>query len=90
MMFLFVMALPGMLKPGEDAEEPMGLLCGAFMFPVVINLGYSLGYVAERRLNKRLPGRDWATPLYRAGLVFTGCVLFLPGVLSLIIYWVRR
>lgn len=89
-LLVIVTSLPGMLKPGEDAVEPMGLLCGAMMFPVVVNAAYTAGPPAERHMAKRFPGCDWASILLRLGLGLTAFVFLLPGLMNLVVYLVKH
>lgn len=89
-LFFGAMMLPGNLKNGEDAVEPMGLFCGLFLFPFVINAGYSLGEPVERWLSRRLGRTDLAPTLYRAGQIFTAAVFLFPASVAAIAYLVKR
>lgn len=89
-LFLAVTALPGVLGPGDDAIEPIGLVCGAVVMPLAWNLCFSLGVPAERWLSARWPGRAWAPVLFGAGVALTGAFFAVPFVVVGISWLVRR
>ena len=68
------------LKPGEDAVEPIALMAA----PILINICYTLGWITEIFLN----GIGWngskkvGPLLLKAGLVLSLTVAMIPSV-----YW---
>lgn len=84
--FLFI-DLAHELKPGEDAIEPLVLL----ITPVVINICYTAGWVAELFL--RIVWREKSHlfgPLFlKLGLSFSLVVVLLPSVMWFFIWVVR-
>jgi len=89
-LFFGVMCLPGMLKPGEDAGEPMGLCVAFVLLPVIANAAISIGMRVAGRLALRRPECDWNARLYRAGLWATGAVFLLPATTGLLAFFLRR
>jgi hypothetical protein len=47
LLFFFFIDKSGVLKPGEDAIEPLALLIS----PILINISYTLGWVVEVIIN---------------------------------------
>ncbi|HVT11396.1 MAG TPA: hypothetical protein VHE55_03950 [Fimbriimonadaceae bacterium] len=88
--FLGCTALPGVLKEGEDAVEPIGLFFGFVILPIVAGTAYRIGYVAEKYLARQRPGRHWAPFLYKLGYAFTIALFSLPALAALAAYLTRR
>jgi len=65
---------------GDDATRPMALVAG----PVMMNLAYTLGWLAELRYAKIRPDSDLqiAPRLMQLGIGLTGIVIVLPTVVS--------
>ncbi len=77
--FLFI-SLSGMLKPGEDAVEPIALIA----FPIFANVCYTGGSVAEVvvRLFRLRKFMNVGPRLLRFGIAFSLFIVFFPSV-----YW---
>lgn len=81
-LFFLFMSAPGMLRPGEDAVEPMALLLAPFAF----NFFYTAGWVVELFL--RLvwtDGRRAIGPaLLGMGVLFSLTVVCLPSLITFV------
>ncbi len=66
------------LRLGEDAWEPFGLLAA----PIVINICYTAGWAVEALVNSVLPNgsEKRGVSLFKAGLGFSLCVVTLPAI----------
>jgi hypothetical protein len=75
----------GDLPPGEDAVEPLGLIAGTILFPVAINVCYTLGWLVEAPLRSlvRRPLRNLGPALFSTGLAFSLLVVTAPAA-----YWI--
>lgn len=84
--FLFISLSQG-LKPGEDAVEPLALLAA----PILFNLGYTAGWIAELLLRVIWRERNpiTAATLLKLGLSGSLFCALIPSVVWLII-WVSR
>lgn len=71
------------LEPGEDAFEPVAL----FFAPILINLGYTAGWLVDVPLRIILPSLSpqFTLNLFRLGLGFSLFVVSFPGI-----YWGGR
>jgi hypothetical protein len=68
----------GLLAPGEDAEEPMGLMAGIVLGPIAWNICYYLGPLTDESLRsfKRQP----RGPLFlKLGIAFSVILLCIPS-----------
>lgn len=84
LLFAFFVAQSGVLKPGEDAVEPMAV----FAAPFAINLAYTSGWIVEL-LWRSLTGKQVVVVsplLMKAGLGFSTVVLSLPAILGAIVW----
>ena len=63
------------VKPGDDFEEPMGLIFFAIAFGIVANLCYTAGWIVDLVLYRGEPRRK----LFRAGMTFSIVLASLPG-----------
>jgi hypothetical protein len=73
---VFEILMDKVLPPGEDAEEPFGLLLGVIAYGIAANICYTLGWIVElysRRANPAV-AREKGKRNYRIGLAFS-CVL---------------
>ena len=77
-----IMTLLINLKPGEDLEEPLGIIFFAF----ACNLFYTIGWLSEIS-EKR--DKYYGPKMFKRGLYFTLFFVFLPAVLH-IIFWIGR
>ena len=80
MLLSFIVSKTNALKPSEDVIEPMALLAA----PVIMNLCYTAGWVAEKALRKTWPesGGRLGPKLLKAGVIFSLVVVALPTA-----YW---
>jgi hypothetical protein len=71
------------VKPGEDAVEPLAVLFGAIGYCVLANLGYTLGWITELLWASGDTEKTQATRpnVFRAGLVFSIGLTVLPALL---------
>lgn len=83
----------GHLKPGEDAIEPIALLAA----PLALNVGYSLGFLAELALRRWAPTIGFhprlSTSLLKLGLAFSITMAALPAVIWTVVAvggWLMR
>src|SRR5258708_20262079 len=66
-------------NPGEDVEEPLGIIFGAIVYGVAANVCYTLGWITAILLLSRSPAQ--AKEKYRANLFSSG-ILFSPRLPS--------
>ncbi len=76
--FFISIVTSGKLGPGEDAEEPMGLIAA----PILFNICYTFGWVLEAyaRLTQRRVSPRFGPILLALGLGFSLLVISLPAV----------
>ncbi len=72
----------GKLSPGEDVEEPIGILFGMVFGPVIWNLAYFLGPIVDSVLYKPGDKSHRGPLLMELGIRFSLAILCLPSV-----YW---
>jgi hypothetical protein len=73
------------VRPGEDFEEPLGLIFGAILFGFFANIGYTMGWILELRLpaeNAELR-RAFRTKNFRRGIFWSCALASTPVWLSL-------
>jgi len=76
LLFFVFIHWAGVLKPGEDAVEPIGLLAA----PVLINIAYTGGWVGQLALRTlRIEFPAVGPTLLRAGLVLSLGVAIFPS-----------
>jgi len=85
-LFLAAMSLPGLLRPGEDAVEPMGLCIGVLLMPAFANVALHFGYPLEKSMTRKWPSRHWGPVLYKLGLALTAALFLLPSATALLSY----
>lgn len=64
------------VKPGDDFEEPMGLILFLIAFGIMANLCYPSGWIVDLVLYRGQPRRK----LFRLGLIFSTVLASLPGL----------
>jgi hypothetical protein len=86
--FLMSKALP----PGDDGEEPFGVILGVIAYAFLANLGYTLGWINELRERKMAPdhARSNARFLYKAGMWFSCLLTTAPFWYACLFYWLSR
>ena len=79
LLFFFFITHSGALGPGEDAEEPMGIIAAPFL----MNICYSSGVFLEILLfwRNREQSREVGPKLLRIGFYFSLVVVLIPSVL---------
>ena len=79
LVFYWGITTSGHLQPGEDAVEPMAL----FIAPFVVNICYTLGWVAELPLRLLEPSLSprWGPILLILGFGFSMFVISIPAVI---------
>jgi hypothetical protein len=84
-LFVYLTAIisSGKLAPGEDAIEPLGLIVGVVVFPVAINVCYTLGWLVELVVRGIRPSTTprFAPVLLGLGLGFSVALVSLPAVI---------
>ena len=66
------------VKPGEDLQEPLAL----FVFGLLGNLGYTLGWLTEILGKKSV---TYGPEMFKLGLYFTLFWVFLPAALHILV-----
>ncbi len=64
------------VKPGDDFEEPMGLLFFSIVFAVTANVCYTSGWIVDLVRYRGEPSRK----LFRVGLIFSIVLALLPAL----------
>jgi hypothetical protein len=78
--FLVLIAGSAAVKPGVDFEEPIAMIFGPFVYALMANLCYTLGWVVDTVQFRGSPRTD----LYKAGVVFSVILTALPGVWAVV------
>src|SRR5262245_57206718 len=76
-LFLLAILTSGVLKPGEDAIEPLAIVVA----PFVVNAAYTLGWIVEvsaRMVNKSISPR-FAPKLLGLGVAFGLVLITMPA-----------
>ncbi len=81
--YVFILSA-NVLQPGEDAEEPLGLLFGAIVGPILINICYTVGWVTEifARIVLHNKSNKLGPQLFKLGIGFSLFIVFIPSL-----YW---
>jgi len=77
---LVMIAGSAAVKPGEDFEEPIGMLFGPVIYVAIANVCYTLGWVVDTILYNGRP----RTRLYKSGLILAVVLAALPGVWAVV------
>jgi hypothetical protein len=77
---LVIIAGSAAVKPGEDFEEPIGMLIGPVIYVAMANVCYTLGWVVDTILYNGRP----RTRLYKSGLILAVVLAALPGVWAVV------
>ena len=88
--FYIAIVASGQLPEGEDAVEPLGLIVGVILFPFVINVCYTLGWLVEAPLRLVRPNTwpRFGSRLFALGLAFSLLVVGAPAIIWMGI-WIR-
>jgi hypothetical protein len=80
MLFFYFIDRSHVLKPGEDAEEPLAIIAA----PFIMNLCYTFGWIVEcgLRLTHLSKNRKAGLLMFKAGCGFSVFVALLPSA-----YW---
>jgi hypothetical protein len=80
------------VAPGEDVEEPMGIILGTLVFGFLANVGYTLGWIAERKMVKGgiEDHRAFRTRFFRLGLSVSCAMATLPAWAALLAWVLHR
>ncbi len=71
-------------NPGEDVEEPLGIIFGAIVFGVAANVCYTLGWIADIFLLSGYPVQareKYRAKLFWVGIIISACVSLVPAIL---------
>jgi len=66
-------------KPGVDFEEPLAMIFGPFVYAIIANICYTLGWIVDTTLFRGSP----RTGLYKTGMIFSMVLTALPGAWTL-------
>jgi len=77
---LVMIAGSAAVKPGEDFEEPFGMLFGPVIYVAMANVCYTLGWVLVTVFYNGRP----RTRLYKSGLILAVVLAALPGVWAVV------
>jgi hypothetical protein len=72
-----------LVKPGEDVEEPIGMLIAVAAYAVAANLCYTLSWITELVWSRGDTSRTESRrpKIFRAGLIFSAALTLLPAIL---------
>jgi hypothetical protein len=70
-------------SPGEDVEEPIGIVIAAVAYAIAANLCYSLGWITELLWSGGDTARTEAfrPRIFRLGIIVSIVLTLLPGIL---------
>jgi hypothetical protein len=70
-------------QPGEDVEEPLGIIVGVIVYAVAANAFYTLGWITEILWSGGDSARTEAIrpKVFRLGVIFSIVLTLLPGIL---------
>jgi hypothetical protein len=74
--FLVLIAGSAAVKPGEDFEEPLGMLFGPVIYAFISNACYTLGWIVDTVSSQSRP----RIAVYKAGVIFSVVLTALPGL----------
>ena len=77
---LVLVAGSAAVKPGEDFEEPLAMIFGPFIYCLLANACYTLGWIVDTQFYQGTP----RTRLYKSGLVFSVVLTALPGIWAVV------
>jgi hypothetical protein len=80
---LVLIAGSAAVKPGVDFEEPVAMIIGPFVYGLLANICYTLGWIVDTVSYRGMP----RTRLYKAGVIFSIVVTSLPGVWA-VVAWI--
>lgn len=75
-LFLVAVAGSAAVKPGEDFEEPLAMIFGPFLYVILANVCYTLGWIVDTIFYRGSP----RVLLFKAGLVLSVALTALPGL----------
>ena len=77
---LVLVAGSAAVKPGEDFEEPLAMILGPFIYCLLANACFTLGWIVDTLFYQGTP----RTRLYKSGLVFSVVLTALPGAWAVV------
>lgn len=80
-----------LVAPGEDIEEPLGIIFFALIYGVAANACYTLSWLTEIYWTRGDPTHSAALrpKLFWAGVIFSVLLTFAPALLITLIWFVR-
>ena len=79
-LLLVMIAGSAAVKPGEDFEEPLGIIIGTVIYVAMANVCYTLGWVVDTVWYNGNPRKR----LYKSGLILAVVLSALPGVWAVV------
>ena len=72
-----------LVRPGEDVEEPIGIIIAVIGYAVAANICYSLGWITELLWSGGDTTRTEAIrpKVFRLGIIFSVVLTILPAIL---------
>ena len=86
LMFEYFADSSGLLRPGQDAEEPFLIYLGMIVGPIAWNICYCLGPICEDYLNRKGIRRFPNPFLLKAGTAFSMAVVCFPSFVWFILW----
>jgi hypothetical protein len=77
---LVMIAGSAAVEPGVDFEEPLVMITGPFVFALMANVCYTLGWLVDTVAFRGAP----RTRLYKAGMAFSVVITALPGIWAVV------
>ncbi|HWG18897.1 MAG TPA: hypothetical protein VG225_00105 [Terracidiphilus sp.] len=79
------------IPPGEDAEEPMGLLLGVIAYGFMANVCYTFGWIFELILRQADPAsaRELGKKMFRVGMFYSWVLTTAPFWFGVLFYILR-
>lgn len=78
--FLVWIAGSAAVQPGVDFEEPLAMIFGPFIYGIMANLCYTLGWIVDITAYRGSPRKG----LFKAGLIFSIVLTALPGTWAVV------
>jgi hypothetical protein len=78
--FLVLIAGNAAVQPGVDFEEPLAMIIGPFLYGIMANVCYTLGWIVDVLAYRGSPRKK----LFKIGMIFSIVLTALPGTWAVV------